>query len=260
LRGAWSLAGLAAGAAGLAASYFVAMAMTLRDSPVIAVADLVVRITPGPVAHYLIEQVGHRDKPLLLTGIFVVLALVFAWAGRLAARVWWAPAVVYGVLTAIGAVAVATERGESTVDYLPVAVGFVTWLVTLSILTDPLRRAVPAVAQPARDEDVDRLGPAAPPLDHTRRSFVVRAGLVAAGVGVLGVAGKVVGRKRRKVEASRRLLRLTQVTEPVLPAGARIGVDGIASWETPNADFYRIDTEFIVPAIEPHDWQLRIHG
>ena len=49
-RGAWSLAGLAAGAAGLATSYFVAMAMTLRDSPVIAVADLVVKLTPGPVA------------------------------------------------------------------------------------------------------------------------------------------------------------------------------------------------------------------
>src|SRR3954468_13061282 len=123
-RGAWSLAGLAAGAAGLAASYFVAMAMTLRDSPVIAVADLVVKITPGPVAHYLIEQVGHRDKPLLLLGIFVVLAALFAWAGRLARRTWWAPAVVYGALTAVAAVAVSQERGAATADFVPVAVGF----------------------------------------------------------------------------------------------------------------------------------------
>src|SRR4051812_11929714 len=198
-RGAWSLAGLAAGAAGLAASYFVAMAMTLRDSPVIAVADLVVKITPGPVAHYLIEQVGHLDKPLLLTGIFAVLALVFAWAGRLAARVWWAPAVVYAVLTAIGAVAVAAKRGDSTVDYVPVAVGFVTWLVTLSLLTDPLRRAAVAEAPPAPAGDVDRLGPAPRPADHTRRAFVIRAGLIAAAAAAVGVAGKVVGRRRRKV-------------------------------------------------------------
>ena len=83
-RGAWSLAGLAAGAAGLGTSYFVAMAMTLRESPVIAVANLVIRLTPGWLAHYLIEQVGRFDKPLLVLGIFVVLALVFAWAGRLA--------------------------------------------------------------------------------------------------------------------------------------------------------------------------------
>ena len=80
-RGAWSLAGLAAGVAGLATSYFVAMAMTLRDSPVVAVADMVVRLTPGWLAHYLIGLVGQHDKPLLLLGIFVVLALVFAWAG-----------------------------------------------------------------------------------------------------------------------------------------------------------------------------------
>jgi hypothetical protein len=46
----------------------------------------------------------------------------------------------------------------------------------------------------------------------------------------------------------------------VVPTGARIGVKGITPWETPNADFYRIDTEFVVPAIEPKDWQLRIHG
>src|SRR4051812_48490498 len=104
-RGAWSLAGLVAGAAGLATSYFVAMAMTLRESPVVAVAQLVIKLTPGWLAHYLIQQVGHLDKPLLLTGIFVVLGLVFAWAGRLARRAWWAPVVVYAVLSGVGAVA-----------------------------------------------------------------------------------------------------------------------------------------------------------
>src|SRR3954453_21882716 len=109
-RGAWSLAGLVAGAAGLATSYFVAMAMTLKESPVVAVADLVIRLTPGWLAHYLIEQVGRNDKPLLLVGIFVVLALVFAWAGRLARRSWWAPVIVYAVLTVVGVVAVSQQR------------------------------------------------------------------------------------------------------------------------------------------------------
>ena len=72
-RGAWSLAGLAAGVAGLATSYFVAMAMTIRESPVVAVAELVIRLTPGLVAEYLIGLVGQLDKPLLLLGIFVAL-------------------------------------------------------------------------------------------------------------------------------------------------------------------------------------------
>ena len=140
-RGAWSLAGLAAGAAGLATSYFVAMAMTIRESPVVAVAELVIRLTPGPVAEYLIGLVGKMDKPLLLLGIFVVLGLLFAWAGRLARRTWWAPAVVYAALSGVGAVAVSVQRGATINDTVPVAVGFVTWLVTLSLLTEPLRRA-----------------------------------------------------------------------------------------------------------------------
>jgi DMSO/TMAO reductase YedYZ molybdopterin-dependent catalytic subunit len=258
-RGAWSLAGIVAGAAGLATSYFIAMAMSLRDSPVVAVADLVVRLTPGPLAHFLIERVGHRDKPLLLLGTFVVLALVFAWAGRLARRTWWAPAVVYGVLTVVGGVAVAQERGATAADFVPLAVGFVTWMIMLSLLTEPLRRDEVATDQAPPAGEPDVLGPA-PLGDHTRRTFLVRAVLVAAGAAVVGVAGRVVGRGRRQVEEARRLLRYTQVTEPVVPAGARLGVKGITPWETPNADFYRIDTEFVVPAIEPKDWKLRIHG
>jgi DMSO/TMAO reductase YedYZ molybdopterin-dependent catalytic subunit len=258
-RGAWSLAGLAAGVAGLGVSYFVAMAMTLRESPVVSVANLVIRLTPGWLAHYLIEQVGQLDKPLLVFGIFVVLALVFAWAGRLARRSWWAPAIVYGVLTLVGVVAVSQQRGASGVDYVPVAVGFVTWLVALSLLTEPLHRLDVAVEHVPVPHEVDVLEPV-PPGDHTRRTFVIRAGIFAVGAVVLGAAGRIVGRGRRHVEESRRLLRLTQVTEPRVPSAARIGVKGITPWETSAASFYRIDTAIVVPAIEPKNWSLRIHG
>src|SRR3954453_9165210 len=88
-RGAWSIAGLVAGAAGLAASYFVAMAMTVPHPPVIAVADLVVALPPAWVPHFPTQRVGHRDKPLLLPGILVVLGLLFAWEGRFARLTWW---------------------------------------------------------------------------------------------------------------------------------------------------------------------------
>src|SRR4051794_32549270 len=204
-RGAWSLAGIAAGAAGLATSYFVAMALTLQDSPVVAVANLVVKLTPGGVAHYLIQRVGHLDKPLLLLGIFVVLGIVFAWAGRLARRTWWAPAVVYGALTVVAVVAVSRERGATTVDFVPVAVGFVTWLITLSLLTEPLRRAELAAPEPAPTDEAeaDRLEPVPAAPGSSRRTFVIRAGLVAAGAVVVGLAGKVVGRGRRHVEEAR---------------------------------------------------------
>ena len=269
-RGAWSLAGLAAGLAGLATSYFVAMAMTIRESPVVAVAELVIRLTPGWLAEYLIGLVGKLDKPLLLLGIFVVLGFLFAWAGRLARTSWWAPAIIYGGLTVVGAVAVADQRGATTTDAVPVAVGFVTWLVTLSLLTEPLRRAelaaqhatAPEPQVPGEVETVELVGGGAdrPSSDHTRRTFVIRAGLISAGAVVLGAAGKVVGRGRRHVEETRRLLRLPQVTEPRVPRAARIGLEGVSPWMTGNGDFYLIDTVIVVPAIEPKDWSLRIHG
>ena len=269
-RGAWSLAGLAAGLAGLATSYFVAMAMTIRESPVVAVAELVIRLTPGWLAEYLIGLVGKLDKPLLLLGIFVVLGLVFAWAGRLARGSWWASTIVYAVLTAVGAVAVADQRGATTTDAVPVAVGFVTWLVTLSLLTEPLRRAElaarpevapePAASGETETADLVAGGADQPPSDHGRRAFVIRAGLIAAAAVVLGAAGRVVGRGRRKVEETRRLLRLPQVTEPRVPPAARVGLEGISPWMTGAGDFYLIHTAIVVPAIEPRDWSLRIHG
>ena len=254
-RGAWSTAGLVAGFAGLATSYFVAMAMTIRDSPVVAVAEGVIRLTPGPVAEKVISVLGHRDKPFLVGVILVLVALLFVWAGRLAARAWWAPLFVFVPLAVLGAVAVSAQRGASSLDVLPVAVGFVTWLICLSLLTEPLRRAAAAEGEAARPAG-ERPGPVV----RSRRSFLLRGAAIAAAAVALGAAGRVVGRGRRHVEETRRLLRLPGVTSPVVPARARIGLDGISPWMTPADEFYKIDTTIVAPAIEPVDWQLRIHG
>ena len=65
----WALAGIVTGVAGLATSYAVAMVLTIRESPVVAVAELVIRLTPGPLAEQAISLVGQLDKPLLVLGI-----------------------------------------------------------------------------------------------------------------------------------------------------------------------------------------------
>ena len=251
-RGAWSLAGLVAGLAGLATSYFVAMAMTIRDSPVVAAAELVIRYTPGSLAERAIAILGHWDKPVLVAGILLILGSLFAYAGRLSARVWWYPLIVYGLLAAFGVLAVALQHGSSSANYLPLAVGVVTWLIALSLLTEPLRRAA---LEEADDPEPDPVGQAA-----TRRGFLIRAGLITAASIAVASFGRVVGRGRRHVEETRRLLKITGVTEPQVPVKARIGLGGIESWQTPNDDFYLIHTAIVVPTIEPRDWRLRIHG
>ncbi|MFC5491786.1 molybdopterin-dependent oxidoreductase [Nocardioides caricicola] len=255
-RGAWSIAGLVAGFAGLAMAYFLAMVTTIRDAPNVAVAELVVRLTPGPVVERAIKILGDKDKPFLMLVILVLSGLLFAWAGRLARTTWWAPTIVFGVLAVIGGIAVYDQRGATTLDLLPVAAGFATWLVCLSLLTEPLRRHELAVAE--TEPGLDAADPTHP--DHTRRTFLLRAGTMAAvGIG-LGVVGRAVGRGRRHVEETRRLLRLPGVTTPDIPKGARVDVPDMTAWATPNDDFYRIDTAFAVPTIEPADWELRIHG
>ncbi len=252
-RGAWSLAGLVAGLAGLATSYFVAMAMTVRDSPVVAVAELVIRLTPGAVAERAIAVLGHWDKPVLVLVILLVLAALFAWAGRLSARMWWYPVLLFAVLAGLGALAVALQHGSSALTYLPLAVGFVTWLVCLSLLTEPLRRAAPE--PPAGTEPGDL------PADRrTRRGFRVRTGVMGVAATAVAGVGQVVGRGRRHVEETRRLLKIIGVTEPRVPPRARIGLGGITPWQTPNEKFYLIHTAIVVPTIEPRDWSLRIHG
>lgn len=251
----WSVAGLVAGFAGIATSYCVAMVMTIRDAPVVAVAELVIRWTPGVVAERAIQLLGHKDKPALLLVILLLLGLLFAWTGLLARRSWWAPAIVFAVLAGVGGVAVWQQRGETALDGLPLAVGFATWLICLSLLTEPLRRHERAVAA---DETVDEQHRAHP--DHTRRTFLIRAGAIAASSVVLGVVGRAVGTSRRHVEEARRLLRLPGVTMPNVPDGARVDVPDMTPWMTPNDAFYRIDTAIVVPAVEPANWQLRIHG
>ena len=77
-----------AGTAGLATSYFAAMVMTIRESPVVAVAELVIRLTPGPVVERAIRFLGHHDKTFLVVVLLLILGLLFAWAGRLARRSW----------------------------------------------------------------------------------------------------------------------------------------------------------------------------
>jgi DMSO/TMAO reductase YedYZ molybdopterin-dependent catalytic subunit len=242
-----------AGVAGLATSYFAAMVMTIRESPVVAVAELIIRLTPGPVVERAISILGSKDKPFLVVVLFVVLGLLFAWAGRLARRSWWQPLVLLSVLAVLGGVATAVQYEARATDLLPVFVGFVTWVVCLSVLAESLRGA-DRRAEAAGHAGADGVRRA------PRRGFLLGAGLMVLASAGVAVFGRVLGRGRRQVEETRRLLRLPGVTRPDPPPGVSVGLDGIAPWRTPNEKFYLIHTALIPPAIEPANWRLRIHG
>ncbi len=243
-RGAWVLGGVLAGLAGTAVSHAVAMALHLRESPMQAVASLVVRATPGPVSDLAIGNLGSAAKPVLLTAIGLGLLVLFALAGLLARRRWWAGLVLPLALAAIGATAMLLRpeiRGP--LDLLPVLAALVTWVGCLALVLLPLRRSEAAASAPSR------------------RAFLLGAGAVALLAAVGGVAGQLLRGARDRVEETRRLLRLPlEAVPPVLEYEVDQTLSDLAPWRTPNDDFYVVHTALAVPTVDPSAWRLRIHG
>jgi DMSO/TMAO reductase YedYZ molybdopterin-dependent catalytic subunit len=246
-RAPWALAGLLTGLGGLATSYLTASWLGLRGNPVTDVAQLVIRLTPGAVAEHLIQLVGRHDKPLLVTGVLVVLLLIFGGLGVLARRSYGAAVGGFVALGVLGLVANQSAYAAPATGILPSVVGFFTWLGLLAALTSYLR------PQPYADPD------GTDEADQGRRFLLIASG-VGLGSLVVGLLGWRVGGHRRAVDAARDALDLKGVTSPRPPAGTDVGLDGIASWQTPSNRFYRIDTSLVPPAISPQDWSLRIHG
>jgi len=242
-RGRWLAAGVVAGGSGLATSWFAANALHVRAWPVLAVAEWIIRHTPGPAVEAGIKSLGHHDKPVLVTTVLVVVTVAFALLGLAGRRRWWVPVLGFVVLGLLGGLAVASERAEGSGGQVAVVVGLLTWVGAFGMLSEPLR------AEPVAGQEAAR--------DPGRRA-VLRLGIVAAlGLGV-GALAPYIGRGRRAVEATRMALRLPGVTRPVVPAGADLG-SGVP-WATPTGDFYRIDTSLSAPAVNPAHWRVRIHG
>ncbi|UMG91327.1 molybdopterin-dependent oxidoreductase [Nocardioides sp. TF02-7] len=249
-RGWWWLAGVVAGALGLATSYLSASLLRVRESPAVAVAEGVIELAPGAVASWAIDTFGTRDKTALLTGMFLILALVFAVLGRLALTRWWTSVLGFVALAGVAVVAVLAKPATQPIELVPVAVGLATWLVAMVVLAGWLRRW--EVVESADDEDADPT--------HTRRGvFLAFAGV--GGVALVSAAvARIVGNPRADVERDRALLRVDEITKPSLPQGVKVEVEGVAPWQTPVPEFYLIDTAILKPNIRPQDWTLRIHG
>ena len=253
-RLSWVLAGLVAGLAGLATSAAVAATLSIRESPVIAVAELVIRLTPGQVAEQAIETLQFYDKPVLIGSIMALLFGGFALAGLSGRRRRRLPTAVFTLLAAVGAVAALAGQGVTPVRLAPVLVGYGTWLATFAWLAGALDQSPP---EPA---GVSPGLPVEPPGQTGRRGFLVRLGLVGAGTVAVVAGGRLLGRSRDRVEAARRLLRLDGVTMPKVARRATVAVPEVEPWQTASSDFYTIHTVISPPAIDPTTWRLRVHG
>nr|WP_083472906.1 molybdopterin-dependent oxidoreductase [Kibdelosporangium phytohabitans] len=236
-RAIW--AGVLGVVAAVAVGHLVAGLLDGNASPLIAVGNTAIDLTPAPVKDWAIATFGTADKIVLLTGMGVVLLGVAAVAGLLSRRSPAPGTVLAVVVGALGLIAVMVRPD----------------LGQLAILA-PLASLFAGVGV---FRLMHRL--ARPPMESAdRRKFLRTSAGVAAGVGLAGLGGQLLG-NRTDVEASRAAVGALKPAQPAppMPPSADF-VPRTPRFITSNRDFYRIDTALSVPKVLAEDWVLRIHG
>jgi DMSO/TMAO reductase YedYZ molybdopterin-dependent catalytic subunit len=271
--------GLLAGVAAVAVSEAVAALLTGVTSPVLAVGNRAVDASPRPVKEWAIEHFGSHDKPVLVLGVLLTLALLAVGLGVVGARRPAAGVAGFLVLSAVAAVAAVGDRAATAVPMarlVPVAALVVTGVTALLLLLRTLR--APATA-PSLGGTRDASAPTGaegsaatsrrPATVHTgddlpggfdRRAFLQTA----TAVGALAAVGAV-GRQAFSASAAaaqRAGLTLPAPADPAppLPGASSLDVAGLTPYLTPTRSFYRVDTALRVPDVPIDGYTLRVHG
>jgi len=255
-----ALAGLVSAGLALGVGELVAGLQARLASPVEAVARQVIRQVPTPVERFAIETFGRQDKLALVVGTLVLSAVFGALLGVLARRRPWAGTAGMAGFALLGALAALAAPNASLPAALPSLAAGAAGALSLRLLVPrPDAARVPDAAGTPPAGGAGRppgLGGAG-----SRRAFLGVTAAVAAGAALAGAGGRAL-RSRFSAAESRANVSLPRPARPLppVPAGAEVGVEGVAPFVTSNADFYRIDTALIVPQVRAEDWTLRVSG
>ena len=249
-----ALVGLVSAAATLALAEVAALFLAPGASPLLAVGSLVIDLVPAWLKSFVIALFGTNDKIVLLITLGVVVAVLAAGVGILEYR--RPPFGIVGLVLVggIATVAVITRADATTVWAVPTVLGMVLGVVVLRVAVDRLHRWAAA----ERPEAVEQFSDAR----VSRRGFLVMAGATGAAAVVAGIAARAMNAGTTAVNAVRAALKLPApaIAAPPIPAGADLGIKGVASLVSSNTDFYRIDTALQIPSINADEWKLRITG
>jgi DMSO/TMAO reductase YedYZ molybdopterin-dependent catalytic subunit len=267
-------AGLLAAAVALGVAELVAGVVGPASSPVVAVGDAAITVTPESVKHFAITTFGENDKVALIAGMLAVIGLYALAVGVLGLRSRRLGVLGIAVFGVIGALAAVTRPAGGPLDALPSLVGAAAGVLALTVLlarlTLPERTAVEAPADgPHADERmVDRLREALASGDRKgtaidRRGFFLTSGVALGAAALTGGGGRLLQRRFDVAEARAALALPTPSSRAAaLPAGADLAdtVDGVTPLFTRNRDFYRVDTSLTVPQVRPDDYRLTLSG
>ena len=240
------MTGVVVAGAALGVGHCVASLVSPVASPLLAVGSAMIDAAPTPVKEFAVRTFGTADKPILVSGIGVVLLIFGALVGTIAWRRPRTAAAAIGLLGVAGAGAALT-RGPWTYA-IPSMVAGVVGVAALRVLRT--RTAPPAAQSTALDAATRR----------SRRGFLVTLGGTAVVAAVAGLGGAVVGRARDAASAARRTLRLPAPVSAAAPLPAGVQVPGVSPFITPAADFYRVDISLVTPHVDAASWTLTLDG
>lgn len=279
-RGAAALLGIAVTGVTIALAEVLAALAGTGPGPVEAVAEAFIDLTPGWLKDLAIAWFGTSDKVALGAGIAVVVTALAAVAGTEERRRRLSGGALVAVLGAVAALATVSRPDGGAPAVWPVLAATVVGVLALPALTprdtgltprdaaltsrDAVLTREGALTRDGTTPDVSTPGSAVGPTagqpvtrpDPARRTLLIGAGLLAG----VAVAAAAVARSTARPAPPAVALPEPDVPAPPVPAGAELAVAGLTPLVTPNDDFYRIDTAFIVPRVDATTWQLRVHG
>lgn len=251
-----SVVGLVSALVTLAAAEVVALFVAAGSSPIFAVGAFVIDLVPGWVKEFVIGLFGTNDKVALLALLAIIVAALAVGIGILEYRRSPWGSIGLGVLGIVALIAATSRAGANLVWGFPTLVGVVLGVFTLRKLIESLRDWVDAVRQGTAIKRNAQRGAL------TRRRFLTAAGVTAAAALVVGIGSRVMNSATTAVNTVRQALTLPKATTPAppIPAGADLGIPGVAPLISTNDTFYRIDTALQVPAVDSSTWKLKITG
>ncbi len=247
-----ALIGVLAVGAALGFGHLVAGAVSPASSPFLAVGDTVIRFSPQFLTEFAKSTFGLADKPILLAGMAVAIAVVAAVAG-LASRRRSGPGLV--VVTALGVLGLAAVVFAPVFAPLDLVAPVVALAVGLVVFAGLHAVATRADRRGSAEGDAGA-GP-------SRRAVLVGSSaavaLASLGAGLGGLLLSGVSDSRQRVTTQLARLRSAE-RAPAVAAGSAFPELGTPTFITPNRDFYRIDIALRVPAQRAQDWTMPIHG
>jgi DMSO/TMAO reductase YedYZ molybdopterin-dependent catalytic subunit len=249
-RVAGALVGVLTAGVGLAVGQLVSIFVAGESSPVLAVGQSVVMLSPEWLKSFAIRHFGSHDKLVLITGVVIVLIVASALLGIAAMRHRWVGDLGVAAFGVIGVVAAMSQPDASITWVLPSVIGATAAWVAF--------RELYRAAQPEEEHPLG--GVTTGTID--RRRFLKAAAVT--GVGAAAAQGFALALAPRFLagDISRASLKVPVPNDPAppLPPGASLKVPGLSPFFTPNSDFYRVDTALFPPQIAADKWRLRIHG